>query len=103
MSRGISYTRDVADRKGKHKQYICKYAYGWDYYDNSHQYSKGKIHCSCPCCTAKTNTSKYKSRGMVDPNKRHSMKITGTSHKNWKHSDAVKNDSMEYQELNYMR
>ena len=25
-------------------------AYGWDYYDNLHQYSKNKIHCSCPLC-----------------------------------------------------
>ena len=29
-------------------------AYGWDYYDNLHQYSKNKIHCSCPMCRAKT-------------------------------------------------
>ena len=29
-------------------------AYGWDYYDNLHQYSKNKIHCSCPMCSAKT-------------------------------------------------
>ena len=25
---------------------------GW--YDNLHQYSKNKIHCSCPMCSAKT-------------------------------------------------
>ena len=30
-------------------------AYGWDYYDNLHQYSKNKIHCSCPICSTKTN------------------------------------------------
>lgn len=24
------------------------------YYDNLHQYSKNKIHCSCPLCSAKT-------------------------------------------------
>lgn len=29
-------------------------AYGWDYYDNLHQYSKNKIHCSCPLCRSKT-------------------------------------------------
>lgn len=29
-------------------------AYGWDYYDNLHQYSKNKIHCSCPLCRVKT-------------------------------------------------
>ena len=25
-----------------------------DWYDNLHQYSKNKIHCSCPLCRAKT-------------------------------------------------
>ena len=25
------------------------------YYDNLHQYSKNKIHCSCPMCAQKTN------------------------------------------------
>lgn len=29
--------------------------YGHDWYDNLHQYSKGKIHCSCPMCRSKTN------------------------------------------------
>ena len=27
---------------------------GFSYYDNLHQYSKNKIHCSCPLCRAKT-------------------------------------------------
>lgn len=30
------------------------------YYDNLHQYSKNKIHCSCPICSVKT---KHKLRG----------------------------------------
>lgn len=33
------------------------------YYDNLHQYSKNKIHCSCPMCSAKTRNkghSRYK-------------------------------------------
>ena len=34
--------------------------YGFDYYDNLHQYSKNKIHCSCPICSIKT---KHKLRG----------------------------------------
>ena len=33
-------------------------AYGFDYYDNLHQYSKNKIHCSCPLCRAKTAKKK---------------------------------------------
>lgn len=32
------------------------------YYDNLHQYSKNKIHCSCPLCSAKV--TKYKGRGI---------------------------------------
>ena len=27
-------------------------------YDNLHQYSKNKIHCSCPMCRTKTNNKK---------------------------------------------
>jgi hypothetical protein len=27
---------------------------GFGLYDNLHQYSKNKIHCSCPLCSAKT-------------------------------------------------
>ena len=37
--------------------------YGFDYYDNLHQYSKNKIHCSCPICREKTNGHKQLSVG----------------------------------------
>ena len=33
--------------------------YGFDYYDNLHQYSKNKIHCSCPLCASKTRHMPY--------------------------------------------
>ena len=29
------------------------------YYDNLHQYSKNKIHCSCPLCASKTSGKTY--------------------------------------------
>ena len=29
------------------------------YYDNLHQYSKNKIHCSCSYCSAKTSKNGY--------------------------------------------
>lgn len=32
--------------------------YHKDWYDNLHQYSKNKIHCSCPLCACKT-TNKH--------------------------------------------
>jgi hypothetical protein len=30
------------------------------YYKNLHQYSKNKIHCSCPICSAKTRNKGHK-------------------------------------------
>ena len=32
----------------------------WLFYKNLHEYSKGKIHCSCPMCSAKTRRNGYK-------------------------------------------
>ena len=63
-------------------------AYGWDYYDNLHQYSKNKIHCSCPMCAKKTNN-----RG------RH--KYYGKGGKNWKHSDLIKIMRLAYEQESY--
>lgn len=40
--------------KAIRKMKICRDNYGWQYYNNLHQYSKNKIHCSCPMCSAKT-------------------------------------------------
>ena len=44
-------------RKAKRKEWIVHHVYGWPegWYNNLHEYSKGKIHCSCPLCAAKTN------------------------------------------------
>ena len=58
-------------------------AYGWDYYDNLHQYSKNKIHCSCPMCRAKT----AKRKGW------------GTNRKNWCISDEKRIEEMADQIL----
>lgn len=53
-----AYNRDVSRRKALRKRRIDKqhqYYYGWKpYYDNLHQYSKNKVHCSCTMCSAKT-------------------------------------------------
>ena len=40
--------------KAKRKQNISRHNYGFDWYDNLHQYADNKIHCSCPLCAAKT-------------------------------------------------
>ena len=64
-------------KKALRKRYITRNAYEiQEYYNNLHQYSKNKIHCSCPMCTQKTNN-----RG------RH--KYYGKGSKNWKHSDLI--------------
>ncbi len=47
--RGIAYNRDISSRKAFHKK---KLSDSWlvgcsPWYNNLHQYSKNKIHCSC--------------------------------------------------------
>lgn len=42
--------------KARRKRRLCLDGH-WDHkdwYDNLHQYSKNKIHCSCPMCSEKT-------------------------------------------------
>ena len=58
-------------------------AYGWDYYDNLHQYSKNKIHCSCPLCARKT-------RGKT-------VKKTGGPGENWSIKDEKRIEEMQDQ------
>ena len=49
-------SRAKALRKCKLDLQITPYSKnrGFGLYDNLHQYSKNKIHCSCPLCSAKT-------------------------------------------------
>lgn len=54
MNRSKAENRHNSYVKALRKQKIAKELYG-GYYDNLHQYSKNKIHCSCPLCSAKTN------------------------------------------------
>ena len=64
----------------------CEKTYNIGFYDNLHQYSKNKIHCSCAMCSAKTrNKGTSKHKGM-------SPSI------NYKHSDAKKVLRMDYSE-----
>lgn len=56
--RSRAYNRDVSKRKALRKRRITEevYYYGKSapYYDNLHQYSKNKVHCSCYLCSSKT-------------------------------------------------
>ena len=59
MKHNRNYIREMCWKHATRKQWTAKHCYGWDYYDNLHQYSKHKIHCSCPLCREqRTNSPK---------------------------------------------
>ena len=61
-----AYNRDVSIRKALRKRRLAREIYHsqnnpkWEYYDNLHQFSKNKIHCSCPCCSTKTRNKGHR-------------------------------------------
>ena len=48
-----SHSRKMNIKHALRKQKISRDVLGVDYYDNLHQYSHNKIHCSCPLCRRK--------------------------------------------------
>lgn len=58
MGRGLAQKRFNDWRKAKRKKRIDLEKYPnsdiYPWYSNLHQYSKNKVHCSCPQCSAKT-------------------------------------------------
>lgn len=52
--------RDLMWRKARHKQRLDHKISYWPYYNNLHQYSKNKIHCSCPDCSPKTRNKGHR-------------------------------------------
>lgn len=81
--RNRAYYRKQRIKHIKRKKNISEHCYGYDWYQVDGAYSKGKIHCSCPLCSTKTNNKR-----------RH-----GYNHsKNWKPSDLKKIEDMDYQE-----
>ena len=92
-----AYNRDITRRKALRKRRLAREIYrywkrygaeddNWEYYDNLHQYSKNKIHCSCPLCSSKTRNKGRRKRKNYNPSL------------NYKHSDAIKIESMEFSE-----
>lgn len=63
--RAVKRIEDI--RKSSRKRKLAKNIYGADWYKHFHQYSKGKIHCSCWLCCFKGLTK-------ADRNKLISMK-----------------------------
>lgn len=99
MSRGIAYNRHTTYKKAKRKKQISEDVYNCigPYYDNLHQFSKNKIHCSCPMCNRKTNLKKHgKYRSL---NWYGSLKKDGKcyTHKDIKRIEAM---NLEYDEYN---
>ena len=86
-----AHNRDVTRRKALHRRNLARKIYPYDehdYYDNLHQFSKNKIHCSCPMCSAKTR-NKRKRRG-------NGWGFAPSI--NYKISDQRKVDSMDFDE-----
>lgn len=50
MCRTLAEKRHNDWKKAIRKHKICVARDGSDWYTNLHQYSKNKIHCSCPMC-----------------------------------------------------
>ena len=54
MNHTKQQTRENNWKHALRKRRIAREVLKWDYYDNLHQYSKNKIHCSCSMCSRKT-------------------------------------------------
>lgn len=93
MARGRAFTRNLSHKKALRKKRIAEEIYfdskEHPYYDNLHQYSKNKIHCSCPLCSSKTRNKGRRKRKNYNPSL------------NYSHSDIIKIESMEFSESEY--
>lgn len=91
MNRDKAYYREMRKKHIARKKRIvhdCYYNID-NWYNCDGKYSKGKIHCSCGMCRAKTNNKSWKKRtihGNYEPNH------------NWKPSDLRKIEKMNYED-----
>lgn len=74
----------------KPSYYSSSYKPKFGMYDNLHQYSKNKVHCSCPMCSAKT-----RNKGHRRKRKNYAPAI------NYCRMDKRRQMAMDYDELNY--
>ena len=99
--------RKLNAKKARRKEAIVRKVYNMDplnnedgdhYYDNLHQFSKNKIHCSCPSCSGMTKTnSKKVNKGGAKPQTRNFSSFGTTNHrhgKNYKPSELRKLEAM---------
>lgn len=86
-NRRISILKALRKRRIDREVYSYWYRDGnYGFYNNLHQYSKNKIHCSCPMCSAKTNNKNGKHGRCWAPSR------------NYKISDIRKIQKLEYEE-----
>lgn len=91
-NRSRAYNRRMSYLKALRKKKITEEVY-WDgngpyyhpYYNNLHQYSKNKIHCSCPMCSEKTKVRRTRGAGYGWEKGRY----------NYKHSEKVRQEAMD--------
>ena len=81
------YNRYISRKKAIRKKRISDHWSDVPWYDNLHQYSKNKIHCSCPLCAAKT--------------KRRKGNNWGSGHYNYSMMDQKRQDAMDYDEESF--
>ena len=87
----------IAYTKARRKQKIVHELNDYWHYKYFGQYRKGKIHCSCPMCAAKTNGKINKSRGPVSSNRNFSrLAVTNDRYgkKHYKMSEKRKIDML---------
>lgn len=93
--RSIAYNRDVSRRKALRKRRIAREVYcdgdTHPYYNNLHQYSKNKIHCSCSICSTKTRNK----------GRRRSLHGNYSPSLNYRISELRKQQSMDADERDY--
>lgn len=85
-----AYNRRISYLKARRKQRLDheSSAGRWSpYYNNLHQYSKNKIHCSCPLCRAKT---RFNGLDIADLRKQEKMDYSEEEYNNptlWDYAD----------------
>jgi hypothetical protein len=87
MAKGRGYAVEMREKHIKRKKKICEENYHWSYYPQDGYYSKNKIHCSCPLCSAKTRNKGKR--------KNYSPSI------NYKHSEQQRINCMDYNLNNF--
>lgn len=87
-ARTRAWRKKIDFHKALHKKYLSSY-YCENWYNNLHQYSKNKIHCSCSICSSGRTKSEWYSNGRCGG-------------RYWKPSDLRKWERMDYDYYEYM-